>query len=270
MLGAIIGDIVGSTREWNNIKTEDFELVPRGSRFTDDTVMTLAVAQWLIEDSSHNPDSLIRIMQDLGRKYPNAGYGRMFREWLTSDHPQPYKSYGNGSAMRVSPVGMYAGTLEEALELAKISAAVTHNHPEGIKGAQAIAAAVFMQLNEEFDTQGKIKRYVEETFGYNLNIRLEDIRDAYRFDSSCQGSVPIAIMAYLQRLNALDILRLAISMGGDSDTIACMALSIAYARPSDVVSSRSYLPNELISKCKELMPNDLLEINDRFEAFVRK
>ena len=141
LLGAIIGDIVGSTREWNNVKTENFELLPPGSRFTDDTVMTLAVAKWLMDDPSHSPDSLVRIMQELGRKYPDVGYGRRFREWLKSDNPQPYGSYGNGSAMRVSPVGLYANSLEEALELAEISASVTHNHPEGIKGAQAIAAA---------------------------------------------------------------------------------------------------------------------------------
>ena len=121
MLGAIIGDIVGSTREWHNVKTEDFELLPQGSRFTDDTVMTLAVAKWLMDDPSHKADSLVRIMQDRGRRYPNAGYGGMFRRWLNSDNPQPYGSYGNGSAMRVSPVGMYAKSLDEALELARIT-----------------------------------------------------------------------------------------------------------------------------------------------------
>ncbi len=270
LLGAIIGDIVGSTREWHNVKTEDFELLPQGSRFTDDTVMTLAVAKWLMEDPTHNSDSLVRIMRDMGRRYPDAGYGGMFRKWLKSDNPQPYGSYGNGSAMRVSPVGMYAKSLDEALELARITASVTHNHPEGIKGAQAVAAAVYMQLNEEFDVQGQIKRYVEETFGYNLNIKLEDIRDGYRFDSSCQGSVPIAIMAYLQRNNALDTLRLAISMGGDSDTIGCIATSIAYACPFHIVSSHINKPHDVVAKCRDLLPKELLEINDRFEAFVSR
>ena len=270
MLGAIIGDIVGSTREWNNVKTEDFELLPLGSRFTDDTVMTLAVAKWLMDAPTHDADNLVRIMQDMGRRYPDAGYGGMFRKWLKSDNPHPYGSYGNGSAMRVSPVGMYAKSLDEALELARITASVTHNHPEGIKGAQAVAVAVYMQLNEEFDMQGKIKRYVEEHFGYNLDIKLEDIRNGYHFDSSCQGSVPIAIMAYLQRHNALDTLRLAISMGGDSDTIGCMATSIAYACRFSVVSSHTNIPKDVVDKCRELLPKELQEINDRFEAFVTR
>ena len=270
MLGAIIGDIVGSTREWHNVKTEDFELLPQGSRFTDDTVMTLAVAKWLMDDSSHKADSLVRIMQDMGRRYPNAGYGGLFRRWLNSDNPQPYGSYGNGSAMRVSPVGMYAKSLDEALELARITASVTHNHPEGIKGAQAVAAAVYMQLNEEFDVKGEVKRYVEANFGYDLDIKLEDIRNEYRFDASCQGSVPIAIMAFLQRYNALDTLRLAISMGGDSDTIGCMATSIAYACPFNIISSHTNIPKDVVAKCRELLPKELLEINDRFEAFVTR
>lgn len=270
MLGAIIGDIVGSTREWHNVKTEDFELLPQGSRFTDDTVMTLAVAKWLMDDPSHKADSLVRIMQDMGRRYPNAGYGGLFRRWLNSDNPQPYGSYGNGSAMRVSPVGMYAKSLDEALELARITASVTHNHPEGIKGAQAVAAAVYMQLNEEFDVKGEVKRYVEANFGYDLDIKLEDIRNEYRFDASCQGSVPIAIMAFLQRYNALDTLRLAISMGGDFDTIGCMATSIAYACPFNIISSHTNIPEDVVAKCRELLPKELLEINDRFEAFVTR
>lgn len=270
MLGAIIGDIVGSTREWHNVKTEDFELLPQGSRFTDDTVMTLAVAKWLMDDPSHKADSLVRIMQDMGRRYPNAGYGGMFRRWLNSDNPQPYGSYGNGSAMRVSPVGMYAKSLDEALELARITASVTHNHPEGIKGAQAVAAAVYMQLNEEFDVAGEVKRYVEANFGYDLDIKLENIRNEYQFDASCQGSVPIAIMAFLQRYNALDTLRLAISMGGDSDTIGCMATSIAYACPFNIISSHTNIPEDVVAKCRDLLPKELMEINDRFEAFVTR
>lgn len=149
MLGAIIGDIVGSTREWNNIKTTDFELLPAGSRFTDDTVMTLAVAEWLMNDYEHKPETLVQCMQRLGRKYPDAGYGKMFRKWLDSSNPQPYGSYGNGSAMRASPVGLYAASLEEAVELARISASVTHNHPEDIKGAQAIAGCVYLKSHCE-------------------------------------------------------------------------------------------------------------------------
>lgn len=269
MLGAIIGDIVGSTREWHNIKTEDFELVPKGSRFTDDTVMTLAVAKWLMDDPTHKADSLVRIMQDMGRRYPHAGYGKLFRQWLNSDHPQPYGSFGNGSAMRVSPVAMYANSLEEALELARITASVSHDHTEGIKGAQAIAACVFMQKNERWGTKERIKHYIQDTFGYNLNIDLKDIRDDYKFDSTCQGSVPIAIMAYLQGGNALMALRLAISMGGDSDTIGAMTSSIANVRPQFCYPQHG-LPSTLIEQCRNLLPKELLDINDRFEAFVSR
>jgi len=269
MLGAIIGDIVGSTREWHNVKSEEFELLPEGSRFTDDTVMTLAVARWLMDNPGHTPDGLVSIMQELGRKYPRAGYGGMFRKWLMSDRPRPYNSFGNGSAMRVSPVGMYARSLDEALELARISASVTHDHPEGIKGAQAIAACVFLQRNVH-NTPSDIKRYVEKTFGYNLDQKLEDLREAYTFDSTCQGSVPIAIMAFLQRNNALDTLRLAISMGGDSDTIGCMATAIAYTAPLHCASSCINIPEGVIARCRQLLTNDLLAINDRFEAFVSR
>lgn len=272
MLGAIIGDIVGSTREMRNIKTEDFELVPQGSRFTDDTVMTLAVAKWLMDDPSHKPDSLVAIMQELGRKYPYAGYGGMFRRWLNSDNPAPYNSFGNGSAMRVSPVGLYANSLEEALELARITASISHNHPEGIKGAQAIAAAVWMKKNGGmFNVESKIKSFVSSTFGYNLNIKLEDIRDEYSFDVTCQGSVPIAIMAYLQRSHypSEQSLRLAISMGGDSDTIGCMTAAIADAYRIGVWPSSGF-STEVIKQCRSLLTPELLDINDRFEAFISR
>ena len=170
MLGAIIGDIVGSTREWHNIKTEDFELVPKGSRFTDDTVMTLAVAEWLVDDPGHRTETLVACMQRLGRKYPDAGYGGRFAVWLASDDPQPYGSFGNGSAMRASPVGLYASSLEEALELARASASVSHNHPEGIKGALAIAACVYLKKNCEGSADEEIRRFVANELGYDLGF----------------------------------------------------------------------------------------------------
>ena len=268
MLGAIIGDIVGSTREWHNIKTEDFELVPKGSRFTDDTVMTLAVAEWLLTDPEHHSETLVACMQRLGRKYPNAGYGKLFSMWLMSDHPQPYNSFGNGSAMRVSPVGLYANSLEESLELARITASVTHNHPEGIKGAQAIAGCVFLKKNAGWNSE-EIGRFIREKIGYNLDFNLDDVRDAYGFDVTCQGSVPIAIKAYLERSGypAEKALRLAISMGGDSDTIGAMTASIAGA--DRYCCGRGFHPN-VVSQCRELLPADLLDINDRFEAFVSR
>lgn len=265
MLGAIIGDIVGSTRKWNNIKTKGFELLPQGSHFTDDTVMTLAIAKWLMDDPSHNSDSLVKIMQDLGRKYPDAGYDHSFREWLNSDNPQPYHSCGNGSAMRVSPVGLYANSLEEALELAEISASVSHDHPEGIKGAQAIAACIWMKRNVEWGANEKIKQYVEDTFGYNLHINLEDIHNDYSFDVTCQGSVPISIMAFLQEHNPINSLRLAISIGGDSDTIGCMTSSIAFTNRLHIINTST-----LEDKCRTLLTPELLDINDRFEAFISR
>ena len=269
MLGAIIGDIVGSTREWRNIKTEDFELVPKGSRFTDDTVMTLAVAEWLMTDPEHKPGTLVACMQRLGRRYPNAGYGGMFRKWLASDNPQPYGSFGNGSAMRVSPVGLYANSLDEALELARITASVSHDHPEGIKGAQAVAGCIFIKKTEWADSD-KIRRFIRERIGYDLDFKLKDIRDGYGFDVTCQGSVPIAIKTYLERsiYPPEKALRLAISMGGDSDTIGAMTASIAAAERFGVIGGG--FSTELIDQCRALLPADLLAINDRFEEFISR
>ncbi|MGM9693942.1 MAG: ADP-ribosylglycohydrolase family protein, partial [Alloprevotella sp.] len=270
MLGAIIGDIVGSTRECHNIKTEDFELVPKGSRFTDDTVMTLAVAEWLMTDPEHRPETLVKCMQRLGRKYIHAGYGRRFALWLLINNPQPYDSFGNGSAMRVSPVGLYAKTLEEALELARISASVSHNHPEGIKGAQAIAACVFLKKSRKCGEREGIRKFVTEKIGYNLDFDLDELRKTYDFDITCQGSVPVAIKAYLERSNhsAEEALRLAISMGGDSDTIGAMTASIAGAERFGV--THDGFSDELVEQCRALLPADLLDINDRFEAFVSR
>lgn len=270
ILGGIVGDIIGSTREWHNVKTEDFELLPQGSCFTDDTVMTLAVAEWLMTDPSHSESALIECMQRLGRKYPNAGYGGMFRRWLATDNPEPYNSFGNGSAMRVNPVGLYANSMKEALELARVTASVSHNHPEGIKGAQAIAAAIYLKRTEMFDGRGKIKRFIEQEFGYNLDADLREIRQNYTFDVTCQGSVPIAIMAFLQEpYRAEKAIRLAVSMGGDSDTIGCMTASIATAERPHTIRGGS-LSHEIEDKCRELLPPDLLDINDRFLAFINR
>lgn len=270
MLGAIIGDIVGSTREWQNVKTTNFEFVPAGSRFTDDTVMTLAVAEWLMTDSEHRPETLVACMQQLGRRYPRAGYGGMFARWLGSNHPQPYGSFGNGSAMRVSPVGLYACSLDEALELARITASVTHNHPEGIKGAQAIAACIYLKRQAGNDALRQIEAFVTQKIGYNLDFRLDDLRPYYKFDVTCQGSVPVAIKAFLEgyRHSAEQALRLAISMGGDSDTIGDMTAAIAAAQP--VGAEKGGFSAKLVAQCRSLLPVDLLDINDRFEAFVSR
>lgn len=250
MLGAIVGDIVGSVYEFQNTKTTEFELFLNGkSRFTDDTVMTLAVAKWLLTDREHSPSGLVESMQELGRKYPDAGYGGSFMHWIWSDTPRPYGSWGNGAGMRVSPVGLYADTLDEALRLAKVSAEVTHDHPEGIKGAQAIAACMF--LCRIGTSKKDIRKYVETTFGYDLSRTLDEIRPRYKFDVSCQGSVPQAITAFLEGGTFVNVVRLAVSIGGDSDTIACMAGAIAsclYPIPTDVAAvSDDLLTDELRS-----------------------
>ena len=266
MLGAIIGDMVGSTRELKNIKTEDFEMLPSGSRFTDDTIMTLAVAEWLMKDLSHSKESLIHFMQVLGNQYPYAGYGGRFGRWLRTSHPAPYNSFGNGSAMRVSPIGLYAQSLEEVLELAKISAEVSHNHPEGIKGAQALAACIFLQ--KQNTPKLKIQKYLETKFGYDLHTPLENLRENYTFDVSCQGSVPIAIMAFLQRDHMEEALRLAISMGGDSDTIGCMTTSITCANETTMDGKSAMFFHEISQQCEQLLPLQLLDILHRFENFL--
>lgn len=180
MLGAIIGDIIGSVYEFQNKKQKNFPLFTPMSRFTDDTVMTLAIAKWLTEDKEHSKEGLVQRMQSLGKRYPNAGYGGGFKRWLNDYHPKPYNSYGNGSAMRVSPIAFYAQSLEETLRLATISAEVTHNHPEGIKGAKAIAAATYLARTGA--TKAEIKAYIEEEYKYNLNQQLDDIWPALTTD----------------------------------------------------------------------------------------
>ena len=196
MLGALVGDIIGSVYEFRNTKSTDFELFCGASNYTDDSVMTLAVAKWLLEDKAHTIHYLIYCMQELGNNHPYAGYGGRFAGWLCEEKPQPYNSWGNGAGMRVSPVGLYAKTLDEALALAAITASVSHNHPEGVKGAQAIATSVF--LSKQGKSKKEIKEYVEQTFGYNLYRSIAEIRPNYSFDVSCQGSVPEAIIAFLE------------------------------------------------------------------------
>jgi len=260
MLGAIVGDIIGSVYEFANTKSTKFELFSPWSNFTDDSVMTLAVAKWLVEDEAHTIHYLIYCMQELGNRYPNAGYGGNFSAWLREDDPQPYNSWGNGAGMRVSPVGLYAKTLDEALALAAITASVSHNHPEGVKGAQAIAACVF--LCKEGKTKQEIKDYVEKTFDYNLNRTIAEIRLRYDFDVSCQGSVPEAIIAFLEGNSFEEVIRLAISIGGDSDTIGAMAGAIA--------ACKYPIPEDIVKRCDSILTEDLKEIKDRFYDVVGK
>lgn len=258
MLGALVGDIVGSVYEFQNTKSMEFNLFTPWSSFTDDSVMTLAVSKWLLEDEAHTIHYLIFCMQELGNRYPNAGYGGRFCGWLGEDEPQPYNSWGNGAGMRVSPVGLYAKTLDEALALAAITASVSHNHPEGVKGAQAIAACVF--LCKEGKSKQGIKEYVEKTFDYNLNRTIADIRPRYDFDVSCQGSVPEAIIAFLEGNSFEEVIRLAISIGGDSDTIGAMAGAIA--------ACMYPIPDIIATRCDKLLTDDLREIKDKFIELI--
>ena len=250
MIGAIAGDIIGSAFEWRNVKTTDFELFSGDSTFTDDTVLTVAVADCILRGKGY-----ARGLKDYGRKFPDAGYGGMFWNWLRTDSLEPYNSFGNGSAMRVSPVGFAFRTLEEVLEEAKRSAEVTHNHPEGIKGAQAVASAIF--LAKEGATKEKVRRYIEDTFDYDLSRTLDEIRPVYKFDETCQGSVPEAIIAFLESDSYEDAIRKAISIGGDSDTIACVTGGIAEAY-------FKHIPDHILRKVRELLDPELLRIVDLF------
>jgi len=258
MLGALAGDIIGSVHEFLGTKSMDFDLFYESSRITDDSVMTLAVAKWLLEDEAHTLHYLIYCMQELGNEHPYAGYGGMFRGWLSEDNPQPYNSWGNGAGMRVSPVGLYAKTLDEALALAALTASVTHNHPEGVKGAQAIATSVF--LAKEGKSKQEIKDYVEKTFDYNLHRTIAEIRPRYGFDVSCQGSVPEAIIAFLEGNSFEEVIRLAISLGGDSDTIGAMAGAIA--------ACVYPIPDEIAERCDKLLTEDLREIKENYLAMI--
>ncbi|AUI66471.1 MULTISPECIES: ADP-ribosylglycohydrolase family protein [Glaesserella] len=225
MLGAALGDIVGSRFEHHNYKATDFQLFTADCRFTDDTVCTVAVAEWALGGFQ---DNLVTIMRKWGNKYPDAGYGGTFYYWLDPDNdPQPYNSWGNGSAMRVSAVGWLCNDLESVLTYAKQSAEITHNHPEGIKGAQAVAVAIFLARTGA--SKVAIKTFIEQHFGYDLSQTCDEIRPVYQFDVSCQGSVPQAIIAFLEADSFENAIRLAVSLGGDSDTLAAIAGSIAEA-----------------------------------------
>lgn len=230
MLGAIIGDIVGSPYEFESDKTKDFMLFSPHCRPTDDSIMTIAVGCACVEADCYDEDNfertLVEKMRELGRLYRGAGYGGMFYRWLMSDHMQAYNSFGNGSAMRVSPTAYAVDTLEDVERLAKWSAEVTHNHPEGVKGAQAVATAIF--LARTGSSKDEIKRYIEDKY-YGLDFTLDDIRKGYSFDVTCQGSVPQAIECFLEAEDYEDAVRNAVSLGGDADTQAAMAGAIAEA-----------------------------------------
>ncbi len=222
MLGAIVGDIIGSPYEWRSTKEHNFTLFSKNSTFTDDSVLTIALADSILSKTDYKLK-----LKEYYSKYPDAGYGGMFSKWARSIDMKPYNSYGNGSAMRVSPVGWAYNSLDKVLSEAKKSAEVTHNHPEGIKGAQAVASAIF--LARTGSKKKDIGIYIEKTFQYNLNRSYEEIKQNYGFDVTCQGSVPEAIISFLESKNFEDGVRKAVSLGGDADTQGCITGSIAEA-----------------------------------------
>ena len=244
VIGAITGDIIGSIYEFDNHRSKDFTLFGDGVEFTDDSVMTIATMQALINGGTH--DDFVAAYKHFGKKYPSS-YGSRFSHWLVADNPQPYDSWGNGSAMRVSPVAWYYDNLNDVERLAKVSAEVTHNHPEGIKGAQSIAAAIFLARTGK--SKQDIKEYIEKKYEYFLDFKLDDIRETYQFDESSAGTVPPAIVAFLESTDFEDALRNAISIGGDSDTLAAITGSVAeafYGVPNEVqAKTLQYLSDEL-------------------------
>lgn len=250
MIGAIAGDIIGSVYEHHPVKTKTFPLFHPQCRFTDDSVLTVAVAHAVMGDGDY-----LHAMRRFGRKYPHAGYGGTFFRWLHSDPPKPYNSWGNGSAMRVSPIGFAFDSVDAVLREAKRSAEMTHNHPEGIRGAQATALSILLARTTK--DKALVRKEVTEGFGYDLCFTVDEIRPSYRFDVSCQGTVPQAIVAFLDSDSYEDAVRNAVSLGGDSDTLACITGGMAQAFYGGV-------PPEIFEKVKAVLPVDLWETAERF------
>ena len=250
MIGAIAGDIIGSVYEWNRIKTKEFPLFSPRCFFTDDSVLTIALADTILTGVDYG-----KKMKEYYRRYSNAGYGGRFHSWAQSKDSQPYNSWGNGAAMRISPVGFAFDSLELVLEKAEVFTAITHNHPEGIKGGQATAAAIYLARTGK--TKLDIKDYVETTFGYNLSQTLDEIRPNYRFSASSQKTVPQAIIAFLESTDYEDAIRNAISLGGDSDTLACITGGIAEAFYGGV-------PDFIRNKVMGILDDDLRLVTERF------
>jgi len=265
MYGAILGDIIGSPYEFDQgEKTKDFPLFSERSEFTDDTVMALAVADAFMALPSDATDvdvrwQVVHSMKTFGLAYPHAGYGLMFRRWLRSKHPEPYGSFGNGSAMRVAAAGWLFDNLTTVRRMAKLSAEVTHDHPEGIKGAEAVACAIFMA--RDGSSKAEIKDFIETIFDYDLSRTCDEIRPGYHHVESCQETVPEAITAFLEGTSFEDVIRTAVSLGGDCDTLTCIAGSMAEAFYG--------VPEELKCKCRTYLTEDLLQVLDRFDAAMK-
>jgi len=255
VLGAVIGDMIGSVFEFHNYKSTDFHLFGEKTTFSDDSVLTMATMDVILNNTLYENS-----YQAFGRRYTNRGYGGNFLYWIYMDEPEPYQSLGNGSAMRVSPIGWAYNTIDEVLKQAKRSAEVSHNHPEGIKGAQATASAIFLARTGK--TKTEIKDFVEVMFDYDLDRTIDEMRPGYSFDVTCPGSVPEAIIAFLESTDYESTIRLAISLGGDSDTIACIAGSIAEAYYDEI-------PEYIIDKALSLLPKEFIGLIAAFSSKYR-
>ena len=260
MYGAILGDMIGAPYEFDQgNKSKEFPLFVEASQFTDDTAMTIAVAEALLRVDAGAPDDVIRdeLIDSLhrwGRKYPDAGYGGRFYYWLLGKNREPYGSYGNGSAMRVSAAGWLYDTLEETRRIARLTADVTHDHPEGIKGAESVASAIF--LARTGSSKEEIRDYIVSEFGYDLSRTCDGIRPTYHHVESCQETVPEAVTAFLEGTDFEDVIRTAVSLGGDCDTLTCIAGSMAEAFYG--------VPEDMITECRNRLPEDMLAVLDRF------
>ena len=259
MYGAILGDMIGSPYEFDRgDKTKEFPLFSRETEFTDDSVMTIAVAEALMDSIGKSDDEirtqLVRSMQKWGELYPNAGYGGMFYQWLHTRNPKPYGSFGNGSAMRVSSAGWLFDTLDETRHMARLTAEVTHNHPEGIKGAEATASAIFFARNGK--TKEEIRDYIISEFHYDLSRTCDEIRPGYYHVETCQQTVPEAITAFLEGTDFEDVIRSAVSLGGDCDTLTCIAGGMAEAFYG--------VPEDLKEECRKRLPAEMKKVLDRF------
>jgi len=250
MLGSIVGDIIGSTYEFKNAQSYDFDPFPSGSTFTDDTVLTVAIADAILSGKDY-----AETVKEYALSYPGRGYGGWFNQWIHQDQPKPYNSYGNGSAMRVSPVGWAFDSLGETLKEAERSSSITHNHREGKKGAKVVAAAIFLARNGH--DKKEIKNFIEKSYSYNLNRTLAEIKPFYSFNESCQKTVPEAIICFLESENFEDAIRKAIWLGGDSDTLACITGGIAEAYYREI-------PTEWINKSLSALDDKLYGIVTQF------
>ena len=260
MIGAILGDMIGAPFEFDRgNKTKEFPLFSRESQFTDDTVMTVAVAEALLKTRGKSDEEikaeLIRSMQKWGRRYPYAGYGERFRQWLFTENPKPNGSFGNGSAMRASAAGWLCDDMDTTRHIARLTAEVSHNHPEGIKGAEATAAAIF--LARHMRSMEEIRAYIEREFGYDLSHTCAELRPKNHHDETCQVTMPLAFAAFFESTDFEDAIRNAVSLGGDTDTIACITGSIAEA-----YYSRLDVPED---ECKKRLPEDMLDVLTKFD-----